>query len=141
MRPQNWAVGASLSFPMHEISSIRARREIEAYRGRAEQARYRHVIQELTGRLEKARALLRSADRIAHDLPSRLETARAAERRAFAEYRNGLLSIADVTLAQRLLTQTEIDEVLARLNVWRARLGLAAAEGDLQPILAAGSRR
>jgi hypothetical protein len=42
-----------------------------------------------------------------------------------------------VAEAQRLLTQSEIDNALAQLGVWRAMLGVAAAQGDLTPFLAA----
>jgi hypothetical protein len=35
----------------------------------------------------------------------------------------------------RGLTQAAIDDALARLGVWRALLGVAAAEGDLTPFL------
>jgi hypothetical protein len=40
-----------------------------------------------------------------------------------------------VAEAQRLLTQAEIDDSLARLSVWRALVGVAAAQGDLTPVL------
>jgi hypothetical protein len=43
-----------------------------------------------------------------------------------------LTELAD---AQRLLTNAEIDDALARLNIWRAKLAVAAAQGDLQPFL------
>ena len=42
--------------------------------------------------------------------------------------------------AQRLLTQSEIDDALARLSVWRALLDLAAATGAIDPFLAEASR-
>jgi hypothetical protein len=41
----------------------------------------------------------------------------------------------EVADAERLLTQAQIDDALAKLGVWRALLGVAAAEGDLQPFL------
>jgi outer membrane protein len=43
--------------------------------------------------------------------------------------------LIEVAEAQRLLTQSEIDDALARLNVWRAMLGVAAAEGSLDAFL------
>jgi hypothetical protein len=42
-----------------------------------------------------------------------------------------------VAEAQRLLLQAEIDEALAKLNVWRMQLSVATARGDLQPFLEA----
>jgi len=41
----------------------------------------------------------------------------------------------EVAEAQRILTQAEIDDALARLSVWRALLAVAVAEGDLAPYL------
>ena len=49
--------------------------------------------------------------------------------------RDSLAPIDDVAQARRLLVQAQIDDALARLNVWRARLQLAAARGDIQPFL------
>jgi outer membrane protein TolC len=43
-----------------------------------------------------------------------------------------LIEVAD---AQRLLTQAEVDDALARLGVWRALLRVAAAQGNLDPFL------
>ena len=45
-------------------------------------------------------------------------------------------TIDDVAEAQRLLTQSEIDDALARLGVWRGLLGIATAAGDIQPFVA-----
>ena len=46
------------------------------------------------------------------------------------------LEVADV---QRRLTQAEIDDSLARLGIWRARLAVFAAEGDITPLLTEAS--
>jgi len=37
--------------------------------------------------------------------------------------------------AERLLTQAEIDDALARLGVWRGLLDVAIAAGDIQPFV------
>jgi outer membrane protein TolC len=41
----------------------------------------------------------------------------------------------EVAEAQRILSQAEIDDALAKLDIWRALLGIATAAGDLQPFL------
>jgi outer membrane efflux protein len=46
---------------------------------------------------------------------------------AKARYQAGLVPIDDLAQAQRLVVQAEIDDSLARLNVWRALLQLDAA--------------
>ena len=72
--------------------------------------------------------------------PVELDAARTAEQQATARYKSGLGNIVEVAEAERLLTQAEIDDALARLSVWRALLGVAAAEGDLQPFLASAGK-
>jgi outer membrane protein TolC len=52
-----------------------------------------------------------------------------------ARYQAGLATVVDVADAQRLLTQAEIEDSLARLRVWRALLTLAASQGNLEPFL------
>jgi hypothetical protein len=42
-----------------------------------------------------------------------------------------------VAQAQRLVVQAEMDDSIARLNVWRAFLQLQLVRGDLQPFLQA----
>ena len=79
--------------------------------------------------------MLTGARRVARNIPIQLDAARATEQQAAARYKAGLATIVEVAEAQRLLTQTEIDDALARLSVWRAMLALAAAEGDLSPYL------
>ena len=63
-----------------------------------------------------------------------------ANQQANARYQAGLGTIVEVADAQRLLTQAQIDDALARLGVWRALLGVAAADGDIQPFLAEASQ-
>ena len=132
---QNWGLGMTVTFPVFDIASIRARKQIEVHNERTEAARYDQVLQDLTGQVEKARAALSGAQRAAQNTPIEVEAARAGEQQASARYRTGLGNIVEVAEAQRILTQAEIDDALAKLGVWRALLGLAAASGDLQPFL------
>ena len=43
--------------------------------------------------------------------------------------------MTEVADAQRLLAQAEIDDRVARLNIWRALLLAAKIQGDLKPFL------
>jgi outer membrane protein len=133
---QNWALGASVTFPAFDFFSIRARKSIEAHNERSAAANYDQVVQDLTGEIAKARAVLAGARRVAQNTPIQLEAARTTEQQATTRYRAGLGNISEVAEAQRLLTQAQIDDSLARLGVWRALLGVTAAEGDLAPFLA-----
>jgi outer membrane protein TolC len=137
---QNWTLGASVTFPAFDWFSIRAKKEIEVHNERSAAANYDQTLQDLTGGVEKAKAVLEGARRVAQNTPIQLEAARTTERQATARYRAGLGNITEVAEAQRLLTQAEIDDSLARLGVWRALLGVAAAEGDLMPFLTSAGK-
>ncbi len=137
---QNWALGAAVTFPAFDWFSIRARKEIEVHNERNAAANYDQTLQDLTGQIERAKAILEGARRVAQNTPIQIEAARTTEQQATARYRAGLGNITEVAEAQRLLTQAEIDDSLARLGVWRALLGLAAVEGDLTPFLTSAGK-
>src|SRR6202022_3826989 len=121
----------SVYFPAFDIFSIREKKSIEAANERAQSARYGQVVQDLNADVAKARGILNGSRRVAQNTPIQLEAARATEQQATARYKAGLGNIAEVAEAQRLLTQAEIDDALARLGIWRALLGVAAAQGDI----------
>ena len=77
---------------------------------------------------------------MAANTPIQVSAARAATQQATARYQSGLDNIDAVAEAQRLLTQSEIDDALARLGVWRGLLGVAVAAGDVQPFVAEASQ-
>lgn len=137
---QNWAVGMTVTFPLLELPSIRERKKAETHRELAEKARHELVLQELNGRMERARAQLEGARRVAQLAPAQVEAARSAVEQSTARYRAGLTSVVEVADAQRLLAQAETDGSLANLAVWRALLGVAAAAGDLEPFLRQAGR-
>jgi outer membrane protein TolC len=131
----NWAVGLNVIFPVLERPAIQARETAERQRQDVEQARYARVIEDLEAQMGRAQALLEGARRTAANTPFQLAAAQAVEQQATARYQSGLSGILDVADAQRLLTQAEIDDAIARLNVWRGLLLVATAEGSLDPFL------
>jgi outer membrane protein len=137
---QDYALGFSVTFPVLDKASIRAREAGESAAIRAETARYQQIATDLKARWNVAVATLGGARNVAANLPVQVAAARAATDQATARYQSGLGNIDGVAEAQRLLTQAEIDDALARLSVWRALLGIAAAAGDLQPFLAEASQ-
>src|SRR5207248_1108472 len=132
---QNWGLGMTVTFPIFDVASIRVRKQIEMHNERTEASRYDQVLQALTGQWERARATLVGAQRVSQNTPIELESARVTEQQATARYRAGLGNVIEVAEAERILTQAEIDDALAKLSVWRALLGAAIAVGDLQPFL------
>ena len=69
------------------------------------------------------------------DLDDMRAAARTLAVQARARYDAGLADILSVAEAERLLSRAETEDALARLEVWRSRFAVGAAEGDLQPIL------
>ena len=131
----NWAVGLTVTFPLFDIFSIRARKGIEFANEQAEAARYDQTIQDLTGQLKKAQASLEGARKVAEATPVELQAARATETQETARYQAGLATLVDVSDAQSLLVQAEIDDALAQLAVWQNLAAVAASQGDLSPFL------
>jgi outer membrane protein TolC len=132
---RNWAVGLTATFAVLDFPSLHFKKEIERANERAQEAEYQRTLQNLTAQSEKAKAAYDSAVLISQNTPIELQAAKLGETQATARYKAGLAPIVDVAEAQRLLLQAEIEDNLARLTVWRAMLGEALAEGDLQPFL------
>jgi outer membrane protein TolC len=137
---QNWALGMTVTFPALELPSLRARKAAEQARIGTEEAREQQIAIEIRTRVRRAEAALDAAIRVAAQTPAQLEAARAGERQARARYESGLSNLTELADAQRLLTAAEIDDGLARLNIWRAMLALASTRGDLQPFLSEVSK-
>ena len=133
----NWGAGLTVTFPAMALPGLRIQRNIDRSQTRAEQQRVEQVVQDLAAQLARANAQLAGARRLVAKIPVQLEAARAAELQATARYKAGLGTIVEVAEAQRLLAQTEIDERLAKLAIWRAMLAVSAAQGDIEPFLKA----
>jgi outer membrane protein len=131
----NWAACISVSFPLFDIFALRARREAEASNETAERARYAQTMQNLTAQDARTRALVEAAQRIAENTPFQLKAAQEAETQVRTRYGFGLATITDVADVQRLLSQAEVDDAVARLGVWRALLAAARNQGDLHQFL------
>lgn len=131
----NWAVGLTVTFPLMDRPSLRARQEIEAANRRREEARLDEDRRRLSAQEEQARAAWESARQVAANTPVQLAAAQTAETQARARFQAGLGTLVEVADAQRLLVQADADDRLARLSVWRGLFLMAAAKGDLRPFL------
>jgi outer membrane protein TolC len=133
---QNYALGFSVSFPVADRPAIQAREAVQSAEVRAQTARSQQIATDLRAQWNIAVATVQGARRIAGNTPVQVSAARAASDQATARYKSGLGNIDAVAEAQRLLTQAEIDDALARLGVWRGLLALATAAGDIRPFVA-----
>ena len=133
---QNYEAGFTVTFPVFDIAAIRAREQGQAATIRAEMARLEQIATELRAQWNRAVANLQGSRQVAVNTPVQVSAARTAAQQATARYDAGLGTIDQVAEAERLLTQAEIDDALARLGIWRGLLGVAAAAGDIQPFVA-----
>jgi len=133
---QDYALGFTVTFPVMDKAANQARQQAQAATLRAQQARAQQIAIDLRAQWNAAVASLEGARRVAANAPVEVAAAHAAAEQATARYEAGLGNIDEVAEAQRLLTQAEIDEALARLGVWRGLLGVATAAGDITPFLA-----
>lgn len=137
---QNYALGITVNFAVLDYPAIEARKAAQSATIRAQNARAQQIAVDLKAEWNAAVATVRGARRIAANAPIQISAARATVSQATARYQAGVANIQEVAEAQRLLTQSEIDNALARLGVWRGLLGVARAAGDLQPFLSEASQ-
>jgi outer membrane protein TolC len=130
----NWAAGVQILFPnVFDFSSLRARKAAASALARSEAALYDEALLTVTSQQQGAAALLQAARAVAANTPLQLAAAQQSESQARARYNAGLAGIVEVADAQGLLAQAEMQDQLARVDVWRALLAVAVAQGDLTP--------
>ena len=136
----NWGLGFSVRFPLLDQAPVRAQQAEQSAHVRTEESRYKLILNELETRRHRALAALAASRELAQLAPVQLESARAAQSQAQARYKAGLATVVEVADTQRTLAQAEIDDGLAKLNVWRALLAVYSAEGDLGPFVRKAAR-
>jgi len=136
LRRMNWAAGIEVLFPnVFDVSSLRAQKAAAAATVRASTALHEETLLTITGQQQSAAALLQGARAIAANTPVELAAARQTEMQARARYDAGLANIVEVADAQTLLAQADVEDEIARVDVWRALLAAAVAQGDLTSFL------
>jgi outer membrane protein TolC len=124
----NWAAGLQVVVPnLFDFATLRARKLAAAASTRAEAARYDEAMIAVSSQQEIASAMLRASRAVAANTPIQLAAARQSESQARARYQAGLAGLVDVADAQSLLAQAEIQDQLARVDVWRALFAEAVA--------------
>jgi len=128
----NWAAGVQVVFPnLFDFSVLRSRRAAAGALTRAESARYDEAILNVTSQQRAADVMVDAARAVAQNTPVQLTAAQQSEAQARARYDAGLAGIVEVAEAQNLLAGAEYQDAAARVDVWRALLAKAVAEGNL----------
>ena len=126
----NWAAGIQVVLPnVFDFTSLHARRAAAFALTQAESARYDEAVLTVSSQRRTADAVVEAARAIAENTPIQLAAARQSETQASARYQAGLASIVEVAESQNLLAGAEYQDAIARVNVWRALLNQAAAQG------------
>ena len=99
---QNYALGFTVTFPVSDLPSIRARQAAQSAAIRAQQARSAQIATDLRAQWNRAVAMFNGARRIAANTPIQASAARTATQQATARYEAGLGPITEVAEAQRL---------------------------------------
>jgi outer membrane protein len=131
----NWAGAVQVSFPAFYIFTIHQEKQVQSANVRAEQMRYRQTMDDVSVQVEQAQATLDGARQAAQNTPIEVAAARQSEQQQRTRFQSSLATVVEVAVAESVLTQAEGDDDLARLNVWRALAGVAAARGDVAPFL------
>ena len=132
----NWAAGVQVVFPnAFDFSSLRARKAGAAAFAREETARYDEALLTVSSQHQAAAAMVQASRAVAANTPVQLAAAQHGEAQATARYQAGLASVIEVAEAQNLLAQAEVQDQLGRVDVWRALLVEAVAQGNLASFL------
>jgi outer membrane protein TolC len=131
----NWAAGVQVVFPnLFDFSTLRSRRAAAGALTRAESARYDEAVLTVTSQQRAADVMVDAARAVAQNTPIQLTAAQQSEAQARARYDAGLAGIIEVAEAQNLLAGAEYQDAAARVDVWRALLAKAVAQGNLAPL-------
>ena len=137
---ENFGLGLTVTFPFMERYAIREQEAQQTATLHAAQAQAQVISTRIQAQYNAAVANFAGARRVAGITPIEVSSAQTALNQATARYESGLAPIDDVAQAQRLLVQAQIDDSLARLGAWRARLEIDTARGDIQPFITEASR-
>ncbi len=135
---ENWVTGITILFPdVFSFKALSAQKQISKAKELSQKARYDQTIQDLSGQIQAARDQLKSAQFIEQETPAELAAARQSETQSRARYESGLATLVEVAEAENLLAQAEIEDSIARLNVWHGLFAVASAQGNLQDFIRA----
>ncbi len=131
----NWAAGVGITVNLFERKRARTRTEVLSAHVDAAASRQSETELQLRTLAEQARLHLQAAREIVLKTPVALVATQELENQSQVRYRAGLGDITEIAEAQRALRQAEVEDAIARIQVWRASFALAAASGTLTQFL------
>jgi len=132
----NWVTGITIMFPdVFGFKALSAEKQISKANEQSQKAHYDQTIQDVSGQIQEARDQLKAAELVVQETPIELAAARQSETQSQARYQSGLATLVELAEAENLLAQAEMEDSIARLNVWHGFFGVASAQGNLQDFL------
>lgn len=131
----NYGLGAQISVPLFEGARTREKVQQQQQLVNAADEDYKLMQWQLQKEAEEADTTFQRAINIVALSQSQHQSSDFLFNAVMARYKAGLVSYADVVLAQQQLIQAEADVEKARWEVWKALLYKATVSGDLKLII------
>jgi outer membrane protein TolC len=126
----NYLLGVGVTWNFTNV--FRTRYQVESQKFTSLEAKddYDLFSQQLHAQQILAETKIQNALKNFNDVPTELKAATDVYNQKSAQYKNGLATIVDYAQALFQVNQAEVDNYVARNNVWQALLYKAAATGD-----------
>jgi outer membrane protein TolC len=131
----NYMLGVSLSFPVLEYFPLKAQKAMAHSNQMAAKADFDLALQVLEKKDARARIALEQTRKVAEETPVLVSAARVREEKVLKRYSAGLTNMVSLAQAEKALTEAEVEDYVAQIEVWRSILSLAYVQGDLKPFL------
>lgn len=126
----NYLVGVGMIWNITNPFRVHYQVKSQQYTSAQYKDEYDLASRQLSAQLALAETRISNALKNYHEVPEEVRAATDAYHQKLTLYRNGLSNIVDFTQALYVLNRAEIDNYIARNNVWQAVLYKAAATGD-----------
>jgi outer membrane protein TolC len=126
----NYLLGFGVTWNITTPFRVRYQVKSQKYTSAQYQDEYNLVNEQLHDQQALAEIRINNALKNYREVPEEVRAATDAYNQKFALYKNGLANIVDFTQALYVLNRAEVDNYIAKNNVWQAVLYKAAAIGD-----------
>lgn len=131
----NYLIGVGVSWDFTTLFRVHNQVKAQKFTAAQQKDTYDLVAQQLQDQQILAETKIKNALKNSEDAPAEVKAASDEYTQKSAQYKNGLANIVDYTQALYDLNRAEVDDYIARNNVWQALLYKAAATGDFNLFL------